>query len=708
MRWISPALVLSALASLAAAQDPDAARVDRDSLLHHYATVEAELRRAPAPDDAATAARRLEVIDLLRVYRERADFGIDRSPNGRVPRFVDADGRRCAVAWMLDHTGNGDLTLAIQRDCNNAWVAELTGNEALRAWLDRHGLSAAEAARIQAPSHEGGSVQPPPPPPKEWPRWNPTDRDVVPPATGSGTSAGSSQRSSGSSALATAPTRSPARTTGARGVAIDSLANASWLDWWQWNRGVFELPATLPAAAAPSATASAQQQAVSALLTKLADAPDAAVRGAAVQALGRIGAPTDTLRVHLTDAARNVRMMTMLGLGGGRNAANAHALASMTTEPQQGETLAVVLAGIAVAGDGPARRVLSSALAPLLADQRPAVQTAAALAAGGSLNAGVRATARELLRSSDATPLRRAADAELLGPNATDDDVALLTALANDRNVDVRRSASLALGRSKHALALPALQSAFELEHEELTRAMQLLAIGDHGGDAGKDFLLVALERAGKSLRAHAALALGLWGHGRGNTYDLAERVANAFADEHNSDQKGAYLLALGMLRDPGSRELLQDTLLHGPTSSMRGSAAAALGMLGDRAALPALGQALASDTCPGARQTIARAIGRLGRDAIDALVAAMRGDKDAGVQREAAWSLGGIQDARATAALLEFAADESAPAVARAGAALGLGRCCRRSEPQLPALRFQRNYTLLPPIAAWAFNQEL
>jgi hypothetical protein len=45
---------------------------------------------------------------------------------------------------------------------------------------------------------------------------------------------------------------------------------------------------------------------------------------------------------------------------------------------------------------------------------------------------------------------------------------------------------------------------------------------------------------------------------------------------------------------------------------------------------------------------------------------------------------------------------------VARSGAALGLGRCFRRGEPLLPALRFQRNYALLPAITAWAFNQEL
>ena len=77
-------------------------------------------------------------------------------------------------------------------------------------------------------------------------------------------------------------------------------------------------------------------------------------------------------------------------------------------------------------------------------------------------------------------------------------------------------------------------------------------------------------------------------------------------------------------------------------------------------------------------------------------------------MRRAAAFALGGLSDPRAAKALVDMANDETAPDAARAGAALGIGRHFRRQEPRLPALRFQRNYTLLPGIVAWAFGQEL
>ncbi|HZN37306.1 MAG TPA: HEAT repeat domain-containing protein, partial [Planctomycetota bacterium] len=305
------------------------------------------------------------------------------------------------------------------------------------------------------------------------------------------------------------------------------------------------------------------------------------------------------------------------------------------------------------------------------------------------------------------TPTELASALSLLGLHPDADDIAKLTKLANDRAVDVRRSAALALGRSKHLLALPALQTAFELEHEIITRGLQLLAIGDHAGDGARAFLLGQLTRGNKQLRGHAALALGLWGRGRAGA-DVADPIAEAFASERNSDQKGAYLLALGLLRHAPSRALLAGALHDGSSSPIRGAAAAALGLLGDRAALPALQQAAVDDSCPWARQQAVRAMACVGNDAIDALIAAMKSDKDATVQRAAAFALGGLVDPRVPAALLAFAGDESLPATARMGAALGLGRHFRRHEPRLPALRFQHNYLLMPSVAAWAFGQEL
>src|SRR5262245_26013074 len=187
MRTLSCVLLALHCAAFVDAQDPEAARVDRDAASRHYVAVEQEMRLQPAPADAAVAARRAFVIDALRDYRERGDFGINRAYDGsRVPLFVDADGRRCAVAWLLDCTGNGDLTLAIQRRCNQAWVAELASDPALQTWLATHGLSAVEAARIQAPGSGWVTTEPPPQPePPEPPPAAPAGgpKPNVPPTT---------------------------------------------------------------------------------------------------------------------------------------------------------------------------------------------------------------------------------------------------------------------------------------------------------------------------------------------------------------------------------------------------------------------------------------------------------------------------------------------------------------------------------------------
>ena len=104
MRTLSQSVLLLAAIAQLPAQDT-AARVDPVALAAHYAAVEAELRAAPSPADPIVAARRAQAIDLLREYRLRGDFCRSREHEGaRVPLFVDPEGRRCAVAYLLDRT----------------------------------------------------------------------------------------------------------------------------------------------------------------------------------------------------------------------------------------------------------------------------------------------------------------------------------------------------------------------------------------------------------------------------------------------------------------------------------------------------------------------------------------------------------------------------------------------------------------------------
>ena len=161
-------LAVSLLAFQSTSQSPiDPLAASRDEARARYQKVELELARARldtlTPEQRAARARLLEVLDA---YVVRADFGQqDIEPGIRLPQFVDADGRRCAVAELLHSTGEVELVSAVAKAHNTAWIAELSGDARFLGWLDRNGLTLDEAARIQGPSMPNfagpGDVLPP-------------------------------------------------------------------------------------------------------------------------------------------------------------------------------------------------------------------------------------------------------------------------------------------------------------------------------------------------------------------------------------------------------------------------------------------------------------------------------------------------------------------------------------------------------------------
>jgi hypothetical protein len=178
-------------------------------LQDHYRAVVAELRAADVsrlrPEQCEARAR---VIAELAAYCERGYFGVNRDyPGARVPYFVDAAGRRCAVANLLDKTGCETLVTSVARRQNHAYVAELADDPALAAWLERVGLTLEEAVRIQLPmSH------PKPAPPESEPgKVMVKGLKGIPGGTSRG--AGASTSPSGSSGASTRP---PARARRAR------------------------------------------------------------------------------------------------------------------------------------------------------------------------------------------------------------------------------------------------------------------------------------------------------------------------------------------------------------------------------------------------------------------------------------------------------------------------------------------------------------
>jgi len=102
---------------------------------------------------ALQRVRRGAMLEILRVYRDEGQFPHNYDfPGEAVPYFVDREtGVLCAVGYLLNASGRRDIVDRVAAMNNNVWVRELAGEAEFRSWLDAHGLSLADAARIQAP-----------------------------------------------------------------------------------------------------------------------------------------------------------------------------------------------------------------------------------------------------------------------------------------------------------------------------------------------------------------------------------------------------------------------------------------------------------------------------------------------------------------------------------------------------------------------------
>jgi hypothetical protein len=161
---LSAGIVLSA--SVALARQPAAPGVIDSShgsppgevarIQAHLAEVEREmLARDVSHLTEAQRQARAGRIAALRAYRERGVFPHNHDFAGeRVPYFVDEHGTRCAMAYLIEQSGGGDLVRRVAATANNARVPELAGDAELTAWLDANGLTLAEAARVQ-PTYDG-------------------------------------------------------------------------------------------------------------------------------------------------------------------------------------------------------------------------------------------------------------------------------------------------------------------------------------------------------------------------------------------------------------------------------------------------------------------------------------------------------------------------------------------------------------------------
>lgn len=695
---------------------------------HYLAAIE-ELEAADLTRlGGAQRRERARLIAELRRYAERGEFGRNESfPDARVPHFVDAGDRPCAVANLMNLSGLGDLVEEVRSADNLAFVSQLGGDPRFAGWLDASGLSLYEAARIQAPVL---SQRVPPTTPGTGGTWRGPGDTVGPPPAGGPSGPASTSASSGRPTTESGAARGPATGLGTGSpaapsarpttVSLTTTDDDGWWLWWEYNKIEFLRPNRLdyrfvpqsasddPAQALRRAAEKVRGEALPLLEREIAS-PDSLVRGAAAIALGRTGGAltVPALEALLADANLDVRHRAILALGATGSAAGAGKLLALAREGrvETGERVspfarayAIVALGLlrsqgfepsldaeierlarAARGAGRENVLVASMVYATLAPPGPLHGLAAELAVDDRESPSVRCRAIEALRSASGR-----------------ESLALLQRQLGAARMDVRRSAALALGTYADELALPALQTAFELEPEPLTRGFLLTSIGRRGTPEGRRFLVKVLERGESGMRRWAAIGLGLAARSSGDG-SVAAAIRAARGREKNRDVLGAYWIALGLAGDAGSLPDLARAAREASDPRERMYASTALGLLRSEQARAALLDGIEREKQAVVRAVAAQALAAYGQPA-DALVLerVIASIPDPELQVHVAIALAFHGTPEALSLLTTIAAKEPASSVRRAAVVDAIGMLLARATPlRLGEVSRQANYTV-------------
>lgn len=326
------------------------------------------------------------------------------------------------------------------------------------------------------------------------------------------------------------------------------------------------------------------------------------------------------------------------------------------------------------------------------------------------------------LRAQAVIPLARLAQAATL-ENIQAIREALLVPLAQASKApsELRESAIVGLGlladadkdaldRDVRAALLRTLQKGERLERGLAAISLARVAARDGtGGEAElgraevETALLKELSGGRNSARAWAAVALGvlergLVPQGRHLGVDAAKTLRTWFSGARPIDEIGAACIALGLLRDTDSVELLTARVTKGD-ATLRAHAALALGLIGDPRARGPLTEALATaEGEPELYSALATGLRLVGvRTVLDDIASAPRIAAGPSAKAQAARLLGSIGDARSIDPLVKWLGDANEPAEVRRAAAWALGELAdRSSRPWTSSIAMDLHFGLL------------
>lgn len=123
---------------------------EADRIKMHLLLVTQQLHESQPNLEPGQAANRQDLLNVLEVYAERAQFPKNLYHINRQPYFIDAFGTHCAVGFLIQQSGYASLAQTIHRENNYAYIDELNEHyPQLREWAVSHGFTLAELALIQ-------------------------------------------------------------------------------------------------------------------------------------------------------------------------------------------------------------------------------------------------------------------------------------------------------------------------------------------------------------------------------------------------------------------------------------------------------------------------------------------------------------------------------------------------------------------------------
>lgn len=522
--------------------------------------------------------------------------------------------------------------------CTQAWSQSLVNSGGA---TPSSGVQPLKPPTVFAPSPQGGGQYHAPP-------------DAGSPPGGSEpTPSGSTVDQPGDQRGQRPPTASPGTTPfeaqpggagsklGGQKTPTTSVEADGWESWWETNKFDFiELrrmddPVTNTQGAAVESPARRElrlagvrasvRDRVLPALRELTGSQDAAVRAAAIVALGKLHDQDsiELAKALLSDPSFEVRRSSMLALGmltSGRAAwlllhiadDSQHGRALLGSSPVSVDDRGIALLSACLRGDQAAQQLL----AQLLAEHGTLQPELIALTADAAGLLGSPDLIRPLVQVAfdESTPqyVRSAATSALgrIGdPSVTPALIELL-----EQDLEPRRAAVIALGEVGHPGAtsvIDRLTALLQHDGDAATRHFAAISLGRIGGGHAQRSLEQSLAKAGDDMRPWIVLGLGLCERSE-PTGTVAPRLMDMCRSESNSSTHAALLVALGLTRSPDALPLLVQRL-GSATSQVGGAAALGLGLSGRRDAVEPLRGVLTTSSDPEVLRQTALALGILG-----------------------------------------------------------------------------------------------